>query len=246
MSTNLPVVIRVEVPGVTGSEASRSSLLCAMKAMSAAETLLGNYGVKVGEKIHFGLNEVTITVTTNDDLAPLKQTEITSAVRQALNLIDEVKARYTAAYKSQIPIERTPIERHVLAFNRSAYALSKLKGSYLFLARSANEQRFEPVDPRTLECPEPTKQRIIHIENAIVTGSRDADGHQPRLPFDGADDIDALVSVRHDEITDMLYPTTLDAGQNYWKGTTRMSCDVLVESGKVSRIIGEAVFTRQE
>lgn len=158
--------------------------------------------------------------------------------------MEDVKKRYGLAFKSQTTIERTPVERQVLAFNKAAFALLQRKGHYVFLPDTSSEQQYIPVDPRSLNCPEPVDSKMLHVENAIVTGARDADGGQMQLPYDGNVEIKVLISLQHG-VAEVLHTTTLDEAQGCWKKVNRMTADVLVESGKISRVIGAPKFVRE-
>ena len=250
MTTNLSIM-RLEIPSITvgvhGIVGNRSHLGCALKGLSAMEALLANFSVEIGSSITFSSGEAFVSCSeTVDAELPLEHDEIVKSVLGALGLIEEVKERYHLAYKSQTPTERTGRERQALAFNRSAHALLKYKGSYTVLHGSDRAQRYIPVDPHLLECPEPVESRVVHIDGALVAGSRDACGHQLKLPFDGGEDIDVLVSIKHAGVSELLYATTLEEGQNYWKKATRITCDVVVETGKIPRVMGKAIFNREE
>jgi len=243
-------IIKVKTPGVScsaeGTKVNRMDLAYIQKGLSALENLFASYKVALDGELTFGPGEVLVSDSELENRAlPMPQIELHSAVVETLVFVEEVKKRFGLAYESQTPVERTPAERHMLAFNKAAFALSQRNGHYFFLPGTPSEQQYVPVEPRSLECPEPIESKIVHVERAIVTGARDADGGQMQLPYNGKVEVKGLISLQHG-VPEVLHPTTLDEGQSCWKKVTRMTADVLVERGKISRVIGTPTFVRDE
>jgi hypothetical protein len=248
MAKNKLSLVRVEVPSLTvgayGMEGNRSELFCALKVISATEALLSSYKVVVAENIAFNDGELIVNCFESEE-SPSQYDETIKSSLNAFNFVDDMKVRFHTAYENQKAILRTPVDIQAIAFNKTVSTLAdKYKAGCVLLPSSSHERRYVVVDPRTLECPEPSESRMIHVENARVTGAREACA-QMDLPFDGQENIDVLVSIRHNLVTDVLYPTTVAAGQSCWKGITRTTCDVLIERGKIPRVVGDAIFTRE-
>jgi hypothetical protein len=225
---------------------SRVTFCCGETGLCALQSLLTPYGVRIDDEIRYpseGAFAHCSRAANSRSLVPIK--EIDLLLHEVVKTLPVVIERYAAAYKGQTPIERSPNDRRVLAFNRAAYAFSKRGGYYVFLPGTALEFRYVPLDPRMLNCPEPAEPKTIHLEKVIVLGARDADGRQIRLPFQGGKLTDVLVTVAH-PLGEIMLTTTLAAGQDIWKKVTRITCDVVVEKGKIPHVKGEPVLERSD
>jgi hypothetical protein len=238
----IPIAIRLASEALTvgayTAQASFSVLKCALKTLRVVENLFATYDVRFGGKIEFRTGCIEVPF---DEADNLQFGNMHHAMTEALKQVDTVKTRFGNAYSTQTPLPRTEADRRALTFNKAIFQFQNQGGTCVFLPESDAEHQFTPAEPRLLDCEEPSNIRIVRIQGALISGARDANGKEHPLPFQGATQVDAVLSLIHD-IAEVIFTTSLDVAQNLWKKATRVTCDVEIAPGKIPRVIGNPTF----